>query len=490
MAGEPGVTSMCLTETRCFDLFLPDVDDFDANQLGVYHFEAVGLARTEVDRFELVQTIASDLSPTCLQVAFDGEPVHCRKNDSGSDSIWDESTLTECTTCNDDVITLGPIMGMAKAENTRIWVRTDATRSVELHLGYISSDMHLVAWAYPRVADDFTAEFVLEDLVPSTDYVYQLKVDGEVVGDVYSFTTAPLDESPVDLEFTFFSCARNDSQPAFEAIADGNPDLIAFLGDSHYGNTGDKGSLQWNYRWAHSRAHRRELMQVTPTLAIWDDHDYLGNNTDGSTPGKVAARMVFEDYWPNPAHGTEDLPGVFFSTSFGDVDFFFLDGRYYRGDNNNLIGDSQMMWLMEELLASTATFKLIVGGSQWSFESSVDSWAAFPEARTRLFDFIADQAIDGVALLSGDVHYSEVRKIDHEGLYSIPEFTSSGVAANHLPCRESESEQVICYDDDQSYMTLSINTMSSTPFIAASIHNKHGTIVGEHTVWLAELQPG
>ncbi len=386
------------------------------------------------------------------------------------------------------MVTHGPILGTARADDTRIWVRTDATRRVGVYMGQAADNLQPRGWMYPLPQDDFAADLQVSGLQAGTQYFYQLEVEGELQPQIHEFQTAPADGDSVTMDLAFVSCTKTDSQPAFGSIVDQDPDMVLFIGDNHYGNTGEQGALQWYYRWAHSRSHRQQLMMNTSTLATWDDHDYVGNNTDGDSLGKLAARLAFEDYWPNPAHGTANTPGVFFSTSYGDVDFFFLDDRYYRGQDDSLTGDAQMGWLMSELLASTATFKVLVNGSQWSLEGTSDSWAEFPTARNELMDFIRDQNVDGVVLLSGDVHYSEFRTLSYGGLYDLTEFTSSPAANSTSNC-PSDSEQLFCYDSGPSYVSLEIDTDRPDPRIVGRIHLEDGAIWAQHTIWYADLIP-
>jgi len=494
--------SFCITSGDCFDLNQPTVDDREQGQDDVYHFKAVGVPRSTVDRVQLLAGDGGDRwEPACIQVAFDGEPMYCNDtlsfymgNEAGETMSWNDINLPNllCTTCFDNPLTHGPILGMAKADDTRIWIRTDATRQVILRMWETAdpSTVRIQGYAYPLPDDDFTAEFQATGLKPDTAYTYRLEVEGVLLDDSHDFRTAPADGAPVDLDLAFVSCSKEDSQVGFGSIANDDPDLLFFVGDNHYANSNVEGTLQWFYRWAHERDHRKELMMHTPTLATWVDHDYVENNTDGYSPGKETALAVFSDYWPNPAHGTEDVPGVFFSTSYGDVDFFFLDGRYYRGYDDSVLGNDQMAWLQEELLLSTATFKIIALGVQWTLTDTNDSWFEYSAARSGFFDFLRDNAIDGVAFLSGDVHFSEFRTLTHSGLYDLTDFTSSPIARESPSnCRSSQGEQVFCYDGGNSYVTLQIRTDVTAPFIRGNIHLEDGAVWAHHTIYYADLIP-
>ncbi|MFQ5752718.1 MAG: alkaline phosphatase D family protein, partial [bacterium] len=137
--------------------------------------------------------------------------------------------------------------------------------------------------------------------------------------------------------------------------------------------------------------------------------------------------------------GVPDVPGVFFRYTYGRVDFFFLDVRYYRDPNKapdtpqkTMLGEKQFKWLMSELENSQALFKVLVSGSGWSSAKGMggDSWASFINERNVLFDFIRDHEITGVVLLSGDTHVGELNVIpwSDKGGYDFYDLVSSPLA--------------------------------------------------------------
>ena len=183
----------------------------------------------------------------------------------------------------------------------------------------------------------------------------------------------------------------------------------------------------------------REVMRNIPQLATWDDHDFGLNDHDRTNPVKEEALEVFEQYWANPAYGLPDTPGVFFSYHYGGVDFFVVDCRYHRDPNSDedtpaktLLGTEQMAWLQEELKASTAAFKVLVSGSGWTKAKGPggDSWAAYLHERDRLLQFIVDNGISGVVLVSGDTHVGELNAIpfSDKGGYDFYDLVSSPLA--------------------------------------------------------------
>jgi alkaline phosphatase D len=339
----------------------------------------------------------------------------------------------------------GPMVGGATPDSITLWGRASGEFDLEVEYG---TDPDLAAplrSAPVRVtaATDFTARITLTGLAPATRYYYRLRVDG--IPDRYRLTpswtrTAPAGRAP--FRVAFGSCARHQldwEQPIFRTVTAAEPDLFFWLGDHIYADSTSPWVMAEEYRRQRSIAAMQPLMRTVPQLAIWDDHDFGLNNSDSTNPMREASLAAFRNYWANPAFGLPDCPGVFFQYAYGGVDFFFLDGRYYRSPNagpdgpgKTLLGDCQRGWLRQALVASRAPFKVLVSGSGWSSEDGPagDTWAAFLTERNALFDFIRDRGIEGVFCLSGDTHFGEVNCIpwSERGGYDLYDFVSSPLA--------------------------------------------------------------
>lgn len=339
----------------------------------------------------------------------------------------------------------GPMVGAPGSGSITVWGRASGDYEVDVEYG---TDPELAAprrSAAVRVtaASDFTARIRIEGLEPATRYYYRLRVDG--IADRYRTTpywtrTAPAGRVP--FRVAFGSCARHQldaEQAIFRAINAAQPDLFFWLGDNVYADTGSPWVFAEEYRRQRAVASALPLMRTVPQLAIWDDHDFGVNNSDRTNAMREASLAAFRNYWANPAFGLPDAPGVFFPFTYGGVDFFFLDGRYYRSPNaepdgpaKEFLGARQNAWLRESLAASRATFKVVACGSGWSSEDGPagDTWSAFQRERDALFDFIRDRRIEGVFLLSGDTHFGEVNCIpwSDRGGYDLYDFVSSPLA--------------------------------------------------------------
>ena len=129
---------------------------------------------------------------------------------------------------------------------------------------------------------------------------------------------------------------------------------------------------------------------------------------------KGAALEAFKRYWANPSYGLPRVPGVFGMATLGDVDFFLLDNRFYRYPNRyppvaekTMFGAAQLEWLRQALVASRATFKVIVAGGQfWNRRNRYESFRNFPAEQRALAEWLAERRIEGVLFLSGDRHFS------------------------------------------------------------------------------------
>jgi len=339
----------------------------------------------------------------------------------------------------------GPMIGPSGPAHITVWVRASGALPVQVEYSadraFDNTSKTAAVRALPE--NDFIAVIRVEGLQPNTPYYYRVLVDGIV--DRYQSTPYMTKTAPAgaaDFRVAFGSCARfvwDREQPVFDGIVSQSPDLFFWLGDNVYADTEAPEMIADELRRQRIVERMQPLIRRVPQLAIWDDHDFGYNNSDGSSPGKQQALAVFRRYWANPAFGLPATPGVFFEHSHGGVDFFFLDGRYHRDpgtaqDSNRktFLGAGQMEWLKQRLLASRTPFKVLVCGSGWSGADGPqgDTWAAFLTERNALFDFLRDREISGVVLLSGDSHVGELNCIprSESGGYDLYDLVSSPLA--------------------------------------------------------------
>jgi len=218
------------------------------------------------------------------------------------------------------------------------------------------------------------------------------------------------------------------------------PDVIFFLGDNIYGDwlsSISSPEVLW-YRYIHSRRTIRFYRQenLVPTIAIWDDHDFGANNVGGSYKHKANSTRTFNEFYAQEPIGPAFSRGPGISsafTAFGRK-FIFLDGRSFRGlptptYKSGFFGDEQLNWLAEEMNSFSGPVFLL-SGSQFfgAYRNMGESYER--KGKHEFQDFcqlIASHQYPCV-FGSGDVHYSEVMKIESQVLgYSSFELTSSSM---------------------------------------------------------------
>jgi alkaline phosphatase D len=372
---------------------------------------------------------------------------------------------------------LGPMLGATSAQGTRIWVK--ASRAAES--GVIVGERADLrdGWAIdgPKLtgASDHMAIVEVSGLRPSTRYFYRVLIDGDAASPIYSFVTAPPEGASVRLRLATTSCVGlpEDAERSWEELAKVPIDLLLRLGDNVYaGSTGPDVQRPIYYAHRGIPAHRAVVRQ-TPSLAIWDDWDYAGDNSDGAAPGKDSSLRTFEQLWPNPGFGQASDPGVYFKYSWGDVDLFMLDGRYHRSPNEapddgrkTMLGRAQLAWLKRDLAASRATFKFLASGGEWQSRGKVDSWRSFRRERDALFRFIRDHRIKGVVLLSGDRHVTA----GYQVLGRFLEITSGPFGAeNHEPSYNPD-EMFLLHDQGKFFVVVEVDTTGAEPSLTVEVH--------------------
>ncbi len=343
----------------------------------------------------------------------------------------------------------GPMVGAVSPTEVKIWIRTSGEFPVSIQYAK-TPDFSPFAETAPVTAlksHDYTEVITITGLEPATEYFYRLTTDG--IPDRYlemlkpfRFETAPRPGSDADLRIVFGSCPKwqdDRIQPIWPWVAHYAPDIMFWIGDNVYSDALDPDIIREEYRRQRDVPALQPILHNTSHLAVWDDHDYGLNNHDRTNPLKEGAYEAFREYWPNPSFGLPDVKGVFFKYTWGKVDFFFLDVRWYRDPDEDpdtpektMLGAAQFEWLQSELKSSTGVFKVLVSGSGWSKNKGEggDSWAAFLHERDRLFDFIRDEEITGIVMMSGDSHIGELNVIPWSvnGGYDLYDMVSSPLA--------------------------------------------------------------
>lgn len=243
------------------------------------------------------------------------------------------------------------------------------------------------------------------------------------------------------------SCMKDnrevEREKMWDHVASASPDLIFLIGDTCYADNSNDGSDAGYWRrYVETRSLLSHFRQKTliPTLAVWDDHDFAGNNADGTFPKKQMTKELFQIFWDNEnQEGTlVKGPGVSQLFTAFNQRFFFMDSRYYRSprEATNPVhwGQAQEDFLFENLHQNNMP-SWIMNGSQ--FFGGYLKKDAFEYWQKDNFQAVCRQLAKveaPVVFASGDIHFSEYMTIEPQVLgYTTYEITSSSIHSTTIP---------------------------------------------------------
>ena len=270
--------------------------------------------------------------------------------------------------------------------------------------------------ATERIGD--VVRFGLTNLGPGTRVDYAVLVDGADDGSGRgAFRTVPVGAASFTVAFS--SCARTGSNGAvFDAIRSEDPLMYLNLGDLYYADISGPDAQRFTRAFDRvlTRPAQANLYRSTSTTYVWDDHDFGSNDADGTSRSAPAAHAVYRRIVPHHAMALSG-PQAPLARAFtaGRVRFIVTDTRSARSPSDqpddptkSMLGAAQRAWFEAEVLAARGRFPVIVwvNPDPWigAPRDGADGWAGYATERRELARFIADNAITGLVMLSGDTH--------------------------------------------------------------------------------------
>lgn len=316
-------------------------------------------------------------------------------------------------------------------------------------------------------------------LEPGRDYWYRF-TSGGAESPVGRTRTAPA-EGAEALAIAVASCQHyeNGHYAAYAAMARDDLDLVLHVGDYIYENRGLRRTRShdepecytlddYRRRYAiyKSDPNLKAAHASCPWMVTWDDHEVDNNYADARSEQndtdalflarRANAYRAYYEHQPLPRrmlplgahqrlHARRALGGL--------AEVHMLDGRQHRSDQacgtghvepcdalydaeRTMLGARQQRWLEDGLAAGRARWKLLAQQTVLAHMDQQpgagvayynDGWTGYPAARDRLVGFIAEQAIDDVVVLSGDIHAFMANDI-----YGEAGEPGSGVVASEL----------------------------------------------------------
>lgn len=273
----------------------------------------------------------------------------------------------------------------------------------------------------------------------------------------------------------------------FKEMKKDSSNMLLWLGDNLYyvlQPFNYKSQLKRNIK---TRLNKKlnELLASKQNYAIWDDHYYGHNNSDGFFKFKKNSLNVFQQFWPNPTNDTFN----YFTYKKSDVQFFMLDDRYNNEHEKSVLGTTQLAWLKKELAASDANFKFICIGMQAI--NPVSTKECFYKTTSEfksLLDYIQLQKINGVVFLSGDRHHAELLRVQENGMYPLYDFTTSPLTMYPVKIGKRSKELknpyriVGTYYPSYNYGKITVSGDFNARKCLLELKNKQGNVIWRYEI--------
>ena len=337
---------------------------------------------------------------------------------------------------------------------------------------------------------DFTSRVMLEGLPSGQRIFYRVAFEDLATGKrtaepvAGSFRTAPAREDDVSFVWSGDTAGQGwginlefGGMRCYETMRRNQPDFFIHCGDTIYADHPIRETVElpdggiWrnvvipekakvaetldefrgNFRYNLMDENVRRFNAEVPMIAQWDDHETVNNWYPGEmlladdrytvkSASLLAARAnrAFHEYMPMDF--TASRPGqIYRKIPYGPhLDVFVLDMRSYRGPNGanrqpvrgadtDFLGRAQIDWLKRELLASTATWKVIASDMPIGvvvYDRSRDTNAFENGANgdgpvlgrehdfAELLRFVKLNAIANLVWFTADVHYTAAHYYD------------------------------------------------------------------------------
>ena len=279
----------------------------------------------------------------------------------------------------------------------------------------------------------------------------------------------------------------------FDYMKKDSANFMLWLGDNLYyllNYRSYKSQLKINIK-ARLKQPLNKFLNATQNYAIWDDHDYGSDNSDGSFKKKTTSLNVFQQFWPNPQNDTFN----YYTFKQQDAQFFMLDDRYNNNKDKAVLGETQLQWLKNNLKQSNSTFKFIgIGMQALNPISTLECFYKTDTEYKELIAFIKAEKISGIIFLSGDRHHAELMRIDEDGLYPLYDFTTSPLTMYPIKLskksREYNNPNKVkgTYFPSYNYGKVSISGNATNRKCTIELKNNKGKLIWNYEIWANQLE--
>jgi len=295
-----------------------------------------------------------------------------------------------------------------------------------------ASDWKATSWRAVDPKRDFTRQFKLNDLAPSTSY--QLRVEGRAGGQQErqavegAFRTAP---NPDQAQRVVFTVSTGQAYPDQDVPGGGykiyaqmlelDPDFFVHTGDIvYYDKLAKTVELaRWHWQRMYSLATNVEFHRRVGSYFIKDDHDTWRNDCWPSMESQFMGDFTFKQ---GLAVFLEQVPmgkRTYRTFRWGkDLQIWLVEGRDFRspntmpdGPDKTIWGAEQKAWFKRTVEQSDATFRILVSptplvGPDRTGKNENHANAGFAHEGDELRQFISKQK--NMYVICGDRHWQYV----------------------------------------------------------------------------------
>jgi alkaline phosphatase D len=354
-------------------------------------------------------------------------------------------------------IAAGPMLGHIDMREANVWLQTDAPSQVRVAYAE-QGQSDALRWSDTVETDNtlnHTATLKLNAVEPGKKYNYRIELDGKLTEEQNTFSTPDnyLGRTPPpDLRIAVGGAhyvTEEGFEPPYQILGGGygifstilteKPELMIWAGNTAHLRDSDWASKSGTLkRFAKARGvtELQPLLASIPHYGTWSSTDYGTANAGKYYSYRQHAEDSFKAYWPQPVE-VASLDGITTRFRRSDVDFFILDTRSYRDDAPSsdrlpqMLGKEQIEWLRQEIINSTATFKVIIAGAPILNPADNRSNLSYAEREhSDLLQMLRNERIPGLFFISGGKYYGELTRLVHANSYNLFDLTLGPLTAN------------------------------------------------------------
>jgi alkaline phosphatase D len=367
----------------------------------------------------------------------------------------------------------------------------------------------VMGWREVTDRTDYTYQLRLTDLKPDTVYQYEIMTAGPGGQPVHKslrgrFQTAPPADRHADVTFTVISCQgykdldHPDGYHIYPAMAALQPHFFVPTGDNVYYDNDDFPAntvALARHHWHRMHGLPRHVAFHLQTPGYWekDDHDTLSDDCWPTLNAKKMRPLTFAD---GLAIFREQVPmgeKTYRTVRWGkDLQIWLTEGRDFRSPNSapdgpdkTIWGREQKDWLVKTLLASDATWKILISptpivGPDRVGKRDNHSNASFRHEGDEFRAWVKKHLPENFFVVCGDRHWQYHSAHPETGLHEFGTGAASDAHAGGSPGEDRKYHRF--HRVKAGFVSVRVTREKGQSILVFRHHDVHGKVVHEHRV--------